>query len=130
MKKMIYLFILLLLIIQYASAVNIIIDDKWKAGQIEKIKVETEVSYDNSYVIIMDSEKNVVSEGKMNNSVENIYNYQYQVPSNIINETYSVYLNLYSAWYGNYVKTFQIDTEPLTFFEKIWLVLKTNLPFL
>jgi hypothetical protein len=133
MKLKIFLLSIIILFITLKSAIamnNIYIDSEWSAGNTYEILVETEIDYSDSQITIIDSDNYTIYDGVMEKPILSSYKYVHSVPSNQQDTVFNINVKLNKQYYPTFEKSFEISVRKLTIVEKVWLFIKTNIPFI
>lgn len=109
---------------------NIYIDSEWSAGNTYEILVETEIDYSDSQITIIDSDNYTIYDGVMEKPILSSYKYVHSVPSNQQDTVFNINVKLNKQYYPTFEKSFEISVRKLTIVEKVWLFIKTNIPFI
>lgn len=123
--------IILFLIIMTAQLVyatnTVYISEEWKAGTIQIIKVETEINYDTSKIIITGTNKTILLNSSMDKKDIGVFSTSYFIPSNAKADIYKVKITLDKNYYPEFSKTIEIRVIELNFFDRFLLFLRTHL---
>ena len=107
---------------------DIVYDKEWKVGRTQTVTIDAGEGYDKGTIIIKDNNGTVLQEGIMYNDKGDRFIYTYYVPVNDNVQNYTLDIRLNGE--KEYLTVLRVRTVDLRWYEKIWLALVTNIPFL
>lgn len=113
---------------QIVTATNTVyIAEEWKAGTWERLKVETEINYATSKIMISDSNNKILFNSSMIKEDIGLFSTIYYIPSNAKTDIYKVKIILDKQYYPEFNKTIEVKVIEINFIDRIILFLKTHL---